>query len=57
MNIPIKNTELLTKALIDSIDNYKISIRKMMFAKKKISRFLVFSQSEKYLKELNKILL
>ena len=55
--VPIKNTELLTKALIDSIDNYKISIRKMMFAKKKISRFLVFSQSEKYLKELNKILL
>ncbi len=55
--VPIKNTELLTKAIIDSIDNYKISIRKMMFAKKKISRFLVFSQSEKYLKELNKILL
>lgn len=54
--VPIKNTELLTKAIIDSIDNYKISIRKMMFAKKKISRFLVFSQSEKYLKELNKIL-
>ena len=54
--VPIKNINLLTKALINDIDNYKNSIKKMTFARKRISRFYVFSQSELYINELNKVL-
>ena len=54
--IPIKNTKLLTNALISSINNYKLSISKMKFAKKKIYRFHVIYQSEKYINELNNVL-
>ncbi len=54
--VPIKNIDALTKTLINSISNYDISIKKMKYGKKKLNRFLINTQSTKYLEQLNSVL-
>lgn len=51
--IPSDNIEALTEALKKSIKNYEIMKKKMKFAKKKLNRFHILSQSELYFKELD----
>lgn len=54
--VPIKNIDALTKTLLNSINNYDTSIKKMKYGKKKLNRFLISTQSTKYLEELNSVL-
>ena len=56
--ILIKNKEskLLTKAILYSINNYDLSLKKMSYGKKHLKRFYISSQSKIYFDTLDKLL-
>ena len=50
----VKSHNDLADKMIQSIKNYKISLKKNSFAKKKLSRFLIKNNSQIYFNYLNK---
>jgi glycosyltransferase involved in cell wall biosynthesis len=51
------NYKDLSKKMINSVNNYSISLRQLQSARKKLNRFLIGDQSLKYLNFCNKILI
>ena len=51
--VPIQNPSKLASQIIYCLKNYKLSIKKSKYAKKRISRFLCETNSKKYLDFIN----
>jgi glycosyltransferase involved in cell wall biosynthesis len=51
--VPIQNPKKLSSQIIYCLKNYKLSIKKSHYAKKRISRFLCETNSKKYLNLIN----
>ena len=45
----------MAKKIMYVLNNYKVAIKKSSFAKKRINRFLIENNSNKYLKYIKKV--
>ena len=53
--VPISNPSQLSKKIIYVLNNYDIAIKKSIYAKKRVNRFLIENNSNKYLNYIMKV--